>query len=63
MRRISLSVCIVLMLISAFFAFQITYVTLSEKYEDVIYDFNKWNEMTSYLDETERITSLDDNTK
>ncbi len=63
MKKISLSVCLVLMLIAAFITFQITYVTLTEKYEDVIYDFNKWNEMTSYLDETAKITSLDDNSK
>lgn len=54
-RRISLSVCLVLMLIAAFVAFQITYTHLTNRYESRIYGFNKWSEINSSLDNIEEI--------
>ncbi len=55
MRKISLSVCIVLMLISAFVTFQITYSFMTNKYESTIYSFNKWSDINSSLDNIEAV--------
>lgn len=52
-RRISLSMCLVLMLIAAFISFQITYTHLTDQYESTIYGFNKWSAVNSSLDNIE----------
>lgn len=45
--RISLGMCIVLMLVASFVTFQITYSSLTNKYESTVYSFNKYTEVTS----------------
>ena len=48
--RISLGMCLVLMLIAAFVTFQITYSALTNKYESTVYSFNKYTDITSNFD-------------
>lgn len=62
-RRITPAVCVVLMLISAFISFQITYTHLTGKYESTIYGFNKWSDFTSNLDDIEDIAGDGTGTK
>ena len=62
-RRVSLSVCAVLMLTSAFIAFQITYSYLTNKYEGTIYGFSKWSDFNSRLDDIEDIAGEGTGTK
>ncbi len=45
--RISLGMCLVLMLVAAFVTFQITYSSLTNKYESTVYSFNKYTDVTS----------------
>lgn len=62
-RRISLSVCLVLMIIAAFVAFQITYSYLTNRYESTIYGFNKWSQVNSSLDDIEKAVGEDSDGK
>ncbi len=62
-RKISVSVCLVLMLISAFVSFQITYTYQTNKYEGTIYGFSKWSEFNSKLDDIEEIAGEGTGTK
>lgn len=62
-RRITPTVCIVLMLISAFISFQITYTHMTGKYESTIYGFNKWSDLTANLDDIEDIAGDGTGTK
>ncbi len=62
-RRISPSVCLVLMIIAAFVSFQITYSFLTNRYESTIYGFNKWSQVNSSLDDIEKIVGEDSDGK
>ena len=48
--RISLGMCLVLMLVAAFVTFQITYSALTNKYESTVYSFNKYTDLTTNFD-------------
>ena len=58
--RISLGTCLVLMLVAAFVTFQITYSTLTNKYESTVYSFNKYTEVTSNFDAVDSASDDDD---
>ena len=58
--RISLGMCLVLMLVAAFVTFQITYSALTGKYESTVYSFNKYTDVTSNFDAVDSATEDDD---
>lgn len=62
-RKVSLSVCAVLMLIAAFISFQMTYTYVVNKYEKTIYGFSKWSEIDSRLDDIEETAGEGTGTK
>ncbi len=59
-KKISLSACLILLVAAAFVSFQITYVTVSNKYEKEIYGLNKWQNLNSKLDGIENAASIKD---
>ena len=62
-RKISFSVCLILMLIAAFVSFQLTYTYLTDKYEGTVYGFRKWSDINSRFDDIEAITDDVSDTK
>ena len=58
--RISLGMCIVFMLVAAFVTFQITYSSLTNKYESSIYSFNKYTDVTGNFEAVDTATDDDD---
>ncbi len=58
-RKVSVGACIILMIMSAFVAVQITSSYMTNKYESVVYGYSKWSDINSDLDTIEAIAGND----
>jgi len=58
-RKISVSACIVLMLMASFVSIQITSSYMTNKYESVVYGYSKWSDINSDFDTIEKVAGND----
>lgn len=54
-RKVSVSACVVLMLMASFVSIQITSSYMTNKYESVVYGYSKWSDINSDFDTIEKI--------